>query len=168
VGADQAVEGQHRQRRRAIDQHEVIVRIGGGQGLLQPALAALLVDQLDLRAGQLAVGAQHVVAAQLGAGACLGDGGGLDQHVVDRGRQGALVHPRPHGRIALRVEVDQQHPLADLGQPGGEVDGGGRLADAAFLVGNAEDLGHAGGVMQQEAGGPRERSGAVAVSGGAL
>ena len=38
------------------------------------------------------------------------------------------------GRVRLRVEVDEQAALAGLGEAGGEVDGGRRLADAALLV----------------------------------
>jgi hypothetical protein len=45
----------------------------------------------------------------------------------------------------LRVEVDQQDGLAGGGQGGGEVDGGGGLADAAFLVGDGEDAARPGG-----------------------
>ena len=38
------------------------------------------------------------------------------------------------GGVALRVEVDQQGLATGLGQRAGQVQGGGRLADAAFLV----------------------------------
>ncbi len=41
--------------------------------------------------------------------------------------------------VALRVGVDQQHALADGGQGGAEVDGGGGLAHAALLVGDGQD-----------------------------
>jgi hypothetical protein len=67
-----------------------------------------------------------------------------EQHVVDAVRQLALVDARAHGGIALRVEVDHEHALAHLGQAGGQVDGGRGLADAAFLVGHAEDPRHDG------------------------
>jgi hypothetical protein len=115
-----------------------------GQRLLQPALAPLDVHQFHFGAGQVAVGAQHVVEqpAFVAAHARLGDGGRLQQHVVDRELELALVDARAHGGIALRVEVDHQHALAHLGQAGGQVDGGGGLADAALLVGDAKDLGH--------------------------
>ena len=41
--------------------------------------------------------------------------------------------------VALRIEVDDEHPLADGGEGGGEVDRGRRLADAALLVGDGDD-----------------------------
>ena len=46
--------------------------------------------------------------------------------------------------VALRVEVEDQHLLADGGQRGAEVDGGGGLADAALLVGDGKDAERAG------------------------
>jgi hypothetical protein len=45
--------------------------------------------------------------------------------------------------VALRVEVDDQHAQSVLGQSGGHVDGGRRLADPALLVGDREDPGPA-------------------------
>ena len=44
--------------------------------------------------------------------------------------------------VALRIEIDQQRARAGLGQPDGQVDGGGRLADAPFLIGDAKDATH--------------------------
>jgi hypothetical protein len=41
----------------------------------------------------------------------------------------------------LRIKVDHQHALADLRQPGSQIDGGGGFADPALLVGHAEDFG---------------------------
>ena len=41
--------------------------------------------------------------------------------------------------VALRIEVDDQHVLADGGQRGAEIDRGRGLADAALLVGDGED-----------------------------
>src|SRR5207248_4242807 len=44
----------------------------------------------------------------------------------------ALAEAR--GRVRLRVEVDDERPLARLREAGGEVDRGRRLADPALLV----------------------------------
>ena len=52
----------------------------------------------------------------------------------------ALIHPAAHRGIALRIEVNEQHPLPERGQASGEIDSGGRLADAAFLIGDAENF----------------------------
>jgi hypothetical protein len=63
MGAAQPVERQHAETGRAIDQHEVIVCINRLQRGPQALVAALQGHQLHLGAGELAVGAQHVVAA---------------------------------------------------------------------------------------------------------
>src|SRR5205807_2175828 len=54
------------------------------------------------------------------------------QEVVARASVRALAEPG--GRVRLRVEVDDERPLARLGEAGGEVDRGRRLPDAALLV----------------------------------
>ena len=51
--------------------------------------------------------------------------------------------PRPVRGVSLRIEVDDQHPLADGGERGAEIDGGGGLADAALLIGEGEHAGAA-------------------------
>ena len=53
--------------------------------------------------------------------------------------------PEADRQRALRVEVDQQHLAAELGQRGTQVDGGRRLADAALLVAHRDDPGGAVG-----------------------
>jgi hypothetical protein len=58
----QAVQGQHRQRRRAVDQDEIVVGIDLGQRVLQAALAVVQLHHLDFGAGQLAIRGQHVEA----------------------------------------------------------------------------------------------------------
>ncbi len=45
------------------------------------------------------------------------------------------------GRVGLRIEVEQQHALAERGEAGGEVDGGGGFSHATFLVGDGDDFG---------------------------
>ena len=60
-------------------------------------------------------------------------------HVVDRRLQVPGVDPEPGGGVALRVEVDDQHPVAELGQRSAEVHRGGRLADPTLLVRDRDD-----------------------------
>ena len=42
----------------------------------------------------------------------------VHDHVVDRALDVAVADPEPGRRVALRVEVDHQHPVADLGERG--------------------------------------------------
>jgi chromosome partitioning protein len=61
VSAAQAVQRQHGQAGRAVDQDKVVLVGHGGHGGLDAALAALDIDQLDLGTGQVAVGTQNIV-----------------------------------------------------------------------------------------------------------
>ena len=69
----------------------------------------------------------------------------LHQQVVDGQVHLVRVEPEPDRERALRVEVDQQHLAAELGQRRAEVDGGRGLADAALLVAHRDDPGVAVG-----------------------
>ena len=103
-------------------------------------LASGAREQVNLGAGEVDVGREQLHAARvddrvLGLHA-------LEQHVVE-GR-GALLglEPEREGEAGLRVEVDEEHPLAQVGER--QADGLGRrgLGDAALLVGDREDPRH--------------------------
>ena len=64
----------------------------------------------------------------------LGERPVVDEHVVHRRRLAVGLDAEVGGGVGLRVEVEDADALAGLGQGGGEVDRGGRLADAALLV----------------------------------
>ena len=69
-----------------------------------------------------------------------------DQHVIGRAVAAAAVDAETGRGVALRIEIDDQHPLADRGERGAEIDRGGGLADAALLVGERQDARMAGRV----------------------
>ena len=91
------------------------------------------------------VAGHHQQALDVRAGGHhVGQRDALDERVVRR-RDAAAVLDAERGRgVALRVEVDDQHPLPELGQRGGDVDGGRGLADAALLVRDHDDPGRVG------------------------
>ncbi len=66
----------------------------------------------------------------------------IDEEVVGRGREAALVDPAPHGGVALGVEIDEEHAPARGRERGRKIHAGGRLADAPFLVGDRDDPAH--------------------------
>src|SRR5690606_10067654 len=143
VGGDQRVDGEHRQRRRAVDEDEVVVLAHRGQRVAQPALLHLHVEQGDFGGGQVAVGRQQLVATVLGELHGIAEAALADQHVVDGVLESVLVDARTHGGVALRVEIDQQDATLGGNQRGGQVDAGGGLADSTLLVGNRENPSHA-------------------------
>lgn len=107
--ADQGVDGQHVQRRRAVDEDVIVVLADRRQSITQAAFLHLHFQQCHFRSGQIAVGRQQLVATVFGKLHGLAQVAFADQHVVDRVLEGVLVDAAAHGRIALRVEVDQQH-----------------------------------------------------------
>ncbi len=128
------VDGEQAERRRAIDENEVVVAHDALERDLETRLARLQFDQLDLRAGELAVGGHQVVATALRARAYGCQLGEPEQNVVDGANDSALVHAASHRRVTLRIEIDQEHAPTSLSKRGGEVDAGRRLADAALLI----------------------------------
>src|SRR4030088_2561033 len=62
-----------------------------------------------------------------------------DQHVISRAAAAAAIDAKPGGGVALRIEIDDQHPLADRSERRAEIDRSGGLADAALLVGKRDD-----------------------------
>src|SRR5947209_16420857 len=60
--------------------------------------------------------------------------------MVDGTDRGALIDAAPHGRVTLRIEIDEQHALLRFRECGGKVHAGRGLADAPFLVHHGQDL----------------------------
>ena len=67
-----------------------------------------------------------------------------DQHVIGRAAAAAAIDAETGGGIALRIEIDNQHALANRSECGTEIDRGGGLADATLLVGQRQDARMAG------------------------
>ena len=62
-----------------------------------------------------------------------------DQHLVARSCSSAPIDAEPGRGVALGIEIEDQHALADRGERRSKIDGGGRLADAALLVRQGEN-----------------------------
>jgi len=126
VGRDERVDRQQTQRRRAVDQDQVVLGAGLGQRLAQRQLAPHLAAQHQLRLGQAQVGRHDVLQDRAV------DRGATGQHVGDRrlgvGRQVEVV-----GQVPLRIEIDGQGAQAGASQYVGERADGRRLAGAALL-----------------------------------
>src|SRR3989304_883792 len=61
--------------------------------------------------------------------------------------KGGVVDAAAHGCIALRIQVDEQHPLARLRETGGEIDAGGGFTDTALLVGHGKHARHSAAMI---------------------
>src|SRR5262249_5927328 len=144
VGTGQRVDGEQSQGRLAVDEDVVVLLHRGAQQPGQRHLAGDLGNELDLGGGQVDVGRQQVQPVDVGLDADVVDGAVVtQQQVVDGQVEVVRVDAEPDRQGTLRVEVHQQHAPPVLGQGRTEVDGGGRLPDAALLVGHRDDAGRA-------------------------
>ena len=145
MGGAQGVDGEQLQGGRAVDEDEVVAVVQTGQGGFQKHLPVFYADHLDARAGQRLVRGQHV--AVFGGHHRPGGVGVADEKVIDVGGGGVFVHPHARCGVGLGVEVAQQHPLPQLVEGGGYVDGGCGLAHAALLVDDGNDFSHWMGLL---------------------
>jgi hypothetical protein len=141
VGRGQRIQRQYAQTRRTVDQHVVVPRLDRFERVAQAEFAPRLRHQPHLGRGQVAVPGQEIEAVRGGADRLL-DAGLVQQHLAAGRPGGLLVHPRAHGGVPLRVEIDQQHLAPRLGERRGEVDAGRGLTHAALLVGDGDDPCH--------------------------
>ena len=61
------------------------------------------------------------------------------KRLVDRVAALLAAQPQRGRRVALRIQVDHQHLNAGAGERCRQVDGGRRLTDSAFLIGDRND-----------------------------
>ena len=90
------------------------------------------------RRGGRASRARRRGAGQRSAMIALVEVGLAGEHVVGRDAPALAVDAEAGRGVALRVEVDDQHLLADRGERRAEIDRRRGLADAALLVGERE------------------------------
>ena len=140
VGGDKAVEGEQGEGGRAVDENVVVVVGHFGQGVFQAHFAGDFLHEFHFRARQRAVGGQDAVAAGGAFGHGFAHGGFAEQDVVDAFGDGGFVDAAAGGGVALRVEINDEHAHVFRRERGGEVDGGGGFAHAAFLVGDGDDV----------------------------
>ena len=65
-----------------------------------------------------------------------------EQHVIDRRVEARLLDPKARGRVALRVEVNEEGRALGEREAGREIDGSGGLSHAALLIDDRKDLSH--------------------------
>ncbi len=139
VGGGQRVEGQHPEAGRAVEHDDVVVAPRGLEDLTQHELPGGPAEQDRLGARQVD-GARQEVDAVLAGHDDLAQLGLTQQDVVDRALDGVGVDAEAVGQAGLRVEVDEEDALAELGEGGAQRGHRGGLCDAALLVRDGDDL----------------------------
>ena len=138
------IQGQQPQRRGRVDEDVVMPLDGRTQQRAQPTLSLGQSDQLDFGAGQMMVGRNQPQAGDRRVQLELLRGDAVRrQRMVDGASMG---DPRPEPEttreIRLRIEIDQEYLLVAHRQRCREIDGRGRLADAALLIGDCDNPAH--------------------------
>src|SRR6478735_176927 len=130
-GGDERVDGQQPERRGRVDEDVVVAAENRRERLLERALPADLARQrhvgaceVDRRDGDVGLpGLDHLLDRQA-----------VHEHVEHRLLDRVWVQPLRHREVALRVEVDQEHLEALLGERHAQVQRRRRLRDTALLV----------------------------------
>ena len=122
-----------------------ILSLYGVQILPQDGLAAHGVHQRNLHTRQLDVRRHQVNTLRVVQDTLAGSQRLIHQNTAHRVGQGKgqlvwLGMAQADGQAALRVSVDQQHLSSGLRQPDPQVGTGRCLANAAFLVGDGDNL----------------------------
>ena len=109
-----------------------------GKSLADTEEGFFQAGQFDLGPGEIQFGREDLEVGQTG-GLKHFHGTGLSQKNRIEAPAGNAFQAETAGGVGLGIEVDQKDTATGLGRPGGKVDGGGRLADAAFLVHHSHD-----------------------------
>ena len=120
-------------------QDEVVAFEPPTQGVGEPGLASLRIDQLDLRAGKLDRRRHHEEPGDRRLDDAIGQTRAFQQDPVDVVLPAGRIDAEAGAGVALGVKVDDQDLLAHGGQCRAEIDRRGGLANAALLVGDGDD-----------------------------
>ena len=133
VRCHQRVHRERAQGGRTVEHDLVEAVVGGADRLAKTLLGGLEPRQLNGRAGEVGRGRHEREVRDRGRAT-----GGRQLVVAQQAgvRVGLeiLRDPERHGRVALRIEVDEERTVAGLGHAGGHVHRRGGLPDAALLV----------------------------------
>jgi inosose dehydratase len=110
--------------------HDVLAARDGGQRAVGSGKVDRCRQEIDTIRGR-----HHQFGGASGRLACHEDRGTCLIEVL-------RVQPQGEGGARLRIEVDDEHPLAALGEGRAEVHHGRRLGDAALLVRHGQDSHH--------------------------
>ena len=163
VGRGQAVHGQQPERRRAVDEHEVVLVADRVERPLELELAAERGHQLDLGAGEVEGRRDHEQVLEAGRLDAVERRRVVHEDVVDRALDVAGVDARARS-MALpwgsRSTTRTRRP--DSARRGAEVHRGRGLAHATLLVGDGDDPGQ----LERRGRRPRRRSAVTASAAG--
>ena len=140
VGGDQRVEREQSERRRTVDEDVVELRASGSSTRWSRcSRSGIGTSSISAPVRLRSAGMTHRFSTWSGAERQSGRRVGHQRFVDGPGFRRLPFEPDAACEIALRIDVDQQHPTAGERDRGGQVDGGGGLSDAALLIGDGDD-----------------------------
>lgn len=145
IGSDERIEGEEVERRRAVEQDEVVMVADRFQGFAQAELPSLHADEFERGSDEVLAAGNQRKGGKVGRLGGIGDRGRSKEDVVD-GEPLDFVgflasEAEASGGICLWVAVDEQDFATKLRKGRGQVDCGGRFAYATLLVDDGEYFG---------------------------
>jgi len=124
----------------AVEQDEIErgIVFEGGKSLANPEEGVFQAGQFDFGPGEIQFGCEDLEVG-LAGGLKHFRGAGLAQKDRVEAFAGNAFQPETAGGVGLGIEVNQKDTATGLRRPGGKVDGGGRLTDAALLVHHSDN-----------------------------
>ena len=135
IGSGERVDRYQTQRGAAVNQDIVVVILDGSQKRLEYLLAVGQIQHFNLGTHQIDVAGNDVQTVDVGGVDGVAHVGMVDDTFIERAVHILDVDTKTARSVGLRVSINNQYRLLQRGKRGCQVDGGGGLAYAAFLVG---------------------------------
>jgi hypothetical protein len=142
VRCDERVHCQHVERRRTVDEHDIVVIANLFQRIAQARLTAGLAHQLDFSGDEILIRRHQFEICVIERHHSRCSIAIAEQHLGRRALHRAFVDTATHRRVALRIDVDQQQAAFRCRERRSEIDAGRRFADAPFLIRDCENAMH--------------------------
>ena len=142
VGSHQGVEGHQSERRRTVNEDEVVVVLDVGDSILHAVLAAVVGNHLDFGTDQMDSGGHEVKVRGFGFHHSLRSHLAVHDAIVNA--DGIVIGIDTHaaGSVTLRVGVNQQYTKIQQRQRRRQIHSGGGLPHPALLIYNGNNFPH--------------------------
>ncbi len=134
VGGDERIQGQEIQRRRAIDQNEIVLGAYCLYFIAQTEFTSGCVHQFQIGSDQILIAGDQIEAFKFSMQDGLGDFGPTQENMVQARKVGTLCGSHSCGGVALWIGIDYEDAEIVSSQGGGNINGGSGLPNAALLI----------------------------------
>lgn len=142
VGGDESIESEEVEGGRAVENDEFVAILDLVEEGLELVFAIFCENEFHGSAGQIFVGGDDIQALDLRLLDDFLERLVEDEAVVEGSAGRVFGKADGGGGVGLGVAVDEEGGLIGSGETGSEIDGGGSLADSAFLIGHRDNASH--------------------------